>query len=245
MDIFKDELTILWEVVCPRCGSEILNKNGKYRGRQRFICLDCGLSFTTYSRSILDSTKLTPKQWEIIIESIINNEKLESISKKALVSIISLSKIRRKILDELYSLSRYNFVLNKYYYNPFDTSTIFIPNKNKGTIYYHEYNNSMVIACIKYHNDIFISNAYFKKDFNILMSDINYSKLEFVSASESSNLVALYYLENLLSFLKQYRGIKNDLLAKYCNFYDFQKNLSKEELINLIINQIGRYKKKK
>ena len=89
MDIFKNELTILWEVVCPRCGSEILNKNGKYRGRQRFICLDCGLSFTTYSRSILDSTKLTPKHWEIIIESIINNEKLESISKKTSISCLA------------------------------------------------------------------------------------------------------------------------------------------------------------
>lgn len=163
MEIFKDELTILWEVVCPRCGSEILNKNGKYRGRQRFICLDCGLSFTTYSRSILDSTKLNNNQWEIIIEGIIDNEKLEDISKKAQVSTISISKIRRKILDELYSLSRYNFVLNKYYYNPFDTSTIFIPNKDKGTIYYHEYNKSMVIACIEYHKDLFISNAYLKK----------------------------------------------------------------------------------
>lgn len=245
MEIFKEELQDLWDVKCPKCGSEILNKNGKYRNRQRFICLDCSFSFTTYSRSLLDSTKLSKKQWDDIILGIIHNQKLSTISNTAEVSVISVSKIRRRVLDSLYPLSRYKKVLDQYYYNPFDTSTIFIPNKVEGCMYYHQYNDEMVIVFIEYHHHLYISNAYTKREFNILISSVHYNKLKFVSSKEATNLDAVAYLENLLSYFKQYRGIKNELLAKYCNFYDFQKNLTEDELSTTIMNQISSHKQKK
>jgi transposase-like protein len=244
MEILKEELTILWEVVCPKCKSEILNKNGKYRGRQRFVCLDCGCSFTTYSRSILDSTKLKESEWQIIIDGVISNDYLKTISEKSNVSQISISKIRRNILTVLYGLNRFEDTLNKYYYNPFDTSTVFIPNQQKGSIYFYDYNDKMVLCFIELKQHIFISKAYPKKEFSLLISSVHYPKLEFESMNETTNTFVIQYFEQLLQFLKNYRGIKNELLSQYCNFYDFQSHLNKEELTKLIIHQINHSKKR-
>ncbi len=240
MKILKEELTILWEVQCPKCNSDILNKNGKYRGRQRFICLDCGFSFTTYSKSILDSTKLKEEQWQTIISGIIDNVKISDIAKQSGVSSISISKIRRKIFDSLKPLSRFTRTLNKHYYNPFDTSTIFVPDKDEGLLYYYKYNDYLVIAFIEYHPNVFVSMAYPIHEFNILLSSVHYPKLKLVSFKDITNHNAISYLENLTDFLKSYRGIKKELLASYCNFYDFKRNLNKEELTNLLINQLSK-----
>jgi len=244
VEIFKDELTILWEVKCPKCGSDILNKNGKYRKRQRFICLDCGFSFTTYSKSILDSTKLTEAQWIIIIKGVINNSKLKEIGTEANISLITTSKIRRKILDAIYSLSRFNKLLKKHHYDPFDTSTIFIPDKEEGTLYYYRYNDDIVLAFIEYSEDKYISYAYLTHDFNILMTSINYPKLNFVPYNDIDKPSAINHIDKLIYFLKGYRGIKKELMSKYCNFYDFKTNLDNEELTQLIIHQISAHKKK-
>lgn len=244
MEIFKEELQMLWDVKCPKCNSDILNKNGKYRGRQRFICLDCGYSFTTYSKSILDSTKLSENQWQMIVRGIINNQTLATLSKEVKVSLISLSRIRRNILDLLLPLNRYSKLLKKYYYNPFDTSTIFIPNMERGVIYYCDYNESMIITITEYHKGIYISYAYPKREFNSLMSDVNYEKLDFISSKEVTNIDAISYLDGLLKFLKGYRGIKAELLSRYCVFYDFKTNLSEEEFTNLVIAHIGLHKKR-
>ncbi|KFZ26886.1 MAG: hypothetical protein KQ78_00652 [Candidatus Izimaplasma bacterium HR2] len=244
MKILKTELITLWDVECPKCKSEILNKNGKYRNRQRFICLDCGSSFTTYSRSVLDSTKLNEEQWETIISGIIQNNTLKKISIDTGISIISISKIRRKIFDAIYPLSKFDKVVSKFYYDPFDSTTIFIPDQKDGFIYYYQYNQSSVIAFIKYRDNIYLSKSYLTKDFNLFMSCVNYPKLQFISHKDTDDEIATQYIENLIYFLKSYRGIKKELLSKYCNFYDYKERLSAEDFSTMIIKQISSHKKK-
>ncbi len=239
MKILEEELVKLWDVICPKCNSAILNKNGRYRGRQRFICLDCGFSFTTYSKSLLNSTKLTEDQWQKIITGVIENKKLSEISKDANVSSISISKIRRRIFDALFGLSRFVKTLNKYYYDPFDSTSIFLPDKENGTLYYYKYNEQSVIAFLEYHPDIYVSRAYDIKEFNILLSSIHYPKLDFTPFSQIDKLSAIDYIDNLLVYLKSYRGIKKELLTQYCNFYDFKVNLSTEDLTEIILDQLA------
>lgn len=244
MKLFENELTQLWDVVCPKCKSAILNKNGKYRERQRFICMDCGYSFTTYSKSILDSTKLSENQWDKIIEGIIQLERLKDLSKDLNVSLVSLSNIRRNIFDSLYDLSPFERVLKKHRYDPFDTSTIFIPNTKRGTMYYYLYNPEVVIAFIRYREHIFISKSFETKEFNQLITSVNYETLDFIPFSECQDEEGITYIENLLFFLKSFRGIKKSLFSQYCNFYDYKLNLDQNEFKQLIIAQIKSHKKR-
>lgn len=244
MEIFKDELTDMWEVKCPKCNSDILNKNGKYRGRQRFICLDCGFSFTTYSKSILDSTKLTEDQWEMIIKGVLDNTKLKEISEEVNISLMTVSKIRRKIFDALYSSDRFNKYLAKHFYDPFDTTTIFIPNIDYSKLYYYQYNEESILAFIEYKNGKYLSSSYSRKDFNTLMTSINYPKLIFVPFIEIERQSAITHIEGLIAFLKTFRGIKKELLSQYSNFYDFKTNYDNESLVDRIIHRISTHKKK-
>jgi tRNA(Ile2) C34 agmatinyltransferase TiaS len=47
IEISPDQLSLLdkVELVCPRCSSSKLKKNGKEAGRQRYKCLTCGKYF--------------------------------------------------------------------------------------------------------------------------------------------------------------------------------------------------------
>ena len=36
--------------VCPHCSSELISKNGKYNGKQSYICKDCKRTFTDLDR---------------------------------------------------------------------------------------------------------------------------------------------------------------------------------------------------
>lgn len=244
MKLFKPELTQLWDVVCPKCSSAILNKNGKYRDRQRFICMDCGFSFTTYSKSILDSTKLSEDQWSRIIDGIINLDRLQDMKDDTNVSLISLSNIRRNIFSSLYSLSPFDHILQKHNYDPFDTSTIFIPNTKRGTLYYYLYNKDIAIAIIKYREHIYISKAYDTTVLNSLISSIHYETLDFIPFSECQDMDAISYIEDLLQFIKSFRGIKKSVFSEYCNFYDYKLNLNDDEFKQLIISQIQKHKKR-
>ncbi len=244
MNSFDNELTILWEVVCPKCGSEILNKNGKYKNRQRFVCLDCGYSFTTYSKTLLNSTKINKSQWDTIIKGVINNNTLKTISSSTNVSIISISKIKRRILKMLNSGNLFDKCLKQYYYNPFDTTSYFIKEIPHSFFYYYKYNESFYILFTetKYHD--FTTTVYTKKEFNILLSDVYFQNLEFVSYKNISDEKATNHIDNLISFLKSHRGIKNELLGNYCNFYDFLEKYPNDELFDLIYKAIATYNKK-
>ena len=40
--------------VCPHCTSESISRNGKYNGKQRYICKDCRKTFTDFTNSALN-----------------------------------------------------------------------------------------------------------------------------------------------------------------------------------------------
>jgi len=239
MSEFKNELTDLWQILCPKCESEILNKNGKYRGRQRFICLDCGNTFTTYSKSILDSTKLSSDKWHIIIKGIVKNYPLGKIKDNVDVSVISLSKIRKNIFKLLYPKNKFDKVLRKFYYDPFDTSSIFKSKEEKGQIYFHKYDDDLIILLIKKSKTEFYLKMVSKQQLNELMMDINFKRIDFIDTDETTDEDVIIYFERLAKFLKSYRGIKRAYVKYYVNFYSFLVIKGQEGLYNFILDNIG------
>jgi transposase-like protein len=243
--VLRDELLMLWDVTCPECGSEILNKNGKYRSRQRFVCLDCGHSFTTYSKSILHATKLPEEAWESIITGVINGQPLRQIAADADVSMISTSKIRRNILRVLYPLSRFRKALDDYFYDPENTGSYFMPDQEQRSVYYMAYRSDLWIMFLSYHGHMFVSDCYDGDAFHELKDSPFYPQLTFVPLDEADNPEADEYISGLLAFLKSFRGIKHDWVGPYCNFYDFRRYLTPGDLYDRIIEEISHYKRKK
>lgn len=242
---FQNELKDLWDIKCPNCNSEILNKNGKYRGRQRFICLDCGKSFTTFSNTLFDSTKLSYDKWVVIITGILNNRKLSEISDKVNVSTISLSKIRIELLKLLYPLNKFHKTINKYYYDPFDTSSIFMDHKKDGVVYSYHYNDKTIIVLIQVNEFEYALCTMPKLEYNKLLIDVNYNDIEFIPFKECDDNKIILYFEQLISYLKSYRGIKAEYMKYYVNFYNLLKTHGTNQLGIIIQEQLGNpYKEK-
>ena len=48
---------------CPKCQCKDVNKNGKPRGRQRYVCKRCRCTFDEFTMSPFSSTKLGLDKW--------------------------------------------------------------------------------------------------------------------------------------------------------------------------------------
>lgn len=243
MELLQNELIQLWDIVCPQCGCEVLNKNGRYRGRQRFVCLDCGHSFTTYSNSVFHSTKLDTTAWEAVVDGLIHSTPLKVLSEDTGVSLVSLSRMRRQVLAALEPVSRFAKRLKEFYYNPFDTSSIFLPDLSEETLYYHLYSDSAVLAFVRLKPQQWATGVYSIRRFNELMVSVHYPKLSFVNVDDAPDLSVVTYRDDLLMYLRQFRGIKANHLGWYCHLFDLKRQLSKEELKRLMVNQLHTYKK--
>ncbi len=233
MKILKEELVDLWNVVCPNCQSEILNKNGKYKNRQRFICLDCGLTFTSYSKTILDSTKLSNAIWETIIECTVNRTSLKELSKETNISITSLCNIRQKLLKLLQQHNQFDQILQDYYHNPKEDTSLFF-NHQEITLYYFEYNDKMNIAFF-YDSDYFVSKAISNKALIKFQNKTYYPNLKLTAINDSDDNKILKYSEELKSYLKSFYGIKASHLSLYTNLFDLIYQNSMDEIIDYIL----------
>ena len=49
--------------VCPHCSSELISRNGKYNGKQRYICKDCKKTFTDFTNSATYRSKKSLDKW--------------------------------------------------------------------------------------------------------------------------------------------------------------------------------------
>src|SRR5665647_1821649 len=76
--------------VCPHCDHDRVSRNGKYNGKQRYICKSCKRTFTDFSRSPRHNSKKDIKKWMLYAKCMINGY---SIRKCAVIVGISLSLI--------------------------------------------------------------------------------------------------------------------------------------------------------
>ena len=84
---------------CPKCHSSNINKNGKYKERQTYICKDCNKKFNNLTGTIFHHTHLTYKQVEIIFDCTINLFSVRKTASKAGISTKTAFTIRHKIMS--------------------------------------------------------------------------------------------------------------------------------------------------
>jgi len=86
---------------CPHCGSEIVKKNGRLKGRQRYQCKTCGSYFVITSSSILYASKKDPSTWEKFMECMMDKFSLRKSAARCGISVPTAFIWRQKILGGL------------------------------------------------------------------------------------------------------------------------------------------------
>lgn len=97
----KYNLNKKFEINCPKCGCDDLNKNGISRGRQRYICKRCCITFDERSFSPLSNTKLSLEKWTKYLQLMLENRSIRNCAEAISVSVPTSFYMRHKILDML------------------------------------------------------------------------------------------------------------------------------------------------
>ncbi len=115
-------------VCCPKCHSKNINKNGKYKERQNYICKDCNKKFNNLTDTIFHHTHLTYKQIEKVFDSIINLFSIRKTSNIIGVSTKTIFTLRHKIISCLKNIIN-SFKLN----GKIELDEYYLPINLKGT----------------------------------------------------------------------------------------------------------------
>ena len=81
---------------CPFCDSSNFKKNGKYKnGNQKYICKDCGKTFSDSTNTFFFSSKVNIRAWFAFVNSIVSNSTLDAACQNAKIAR-NTGFIRRK-----------------------------------------------------------------------------------------------------------------------------------------------------
>ncbi|HHV60536.1 MAG TPA: IS1595 family transposase [Clostridiaceae bacterium] len=86
-------------VVCPHCNSDIVIKNGKLCGKQRYKCKSCGKTFNDFTKSTLSNTKLPLEKWIKYAKCMVLGFSIRKCSQVVGVCVKTSFYMRHKILD--------------------------------------------------------------------------------------------------------------------------------------------------
>lgn len=88
--------------VCPHCGCTHIVKNGhRADGTQKYVCKDCGKSFTITTNSIVFGTRKDMAIWQEYIECMMNGWSVRKSARKCGIHRNTAFRWRHKILDAL------------------------------------------------------------------------------------------------------------------------------------------------
>lgn len=85
--------------ICPHCGGENVLRNGKYNGKQRYICRSCNKSFTDFTNSAAYRSKKTLDKWLEYAKCMINGYSIRKSAKLVDINIATSFFWRHKILN--------------------------------------------------------------------------------------------------------------------------------------------------
>ena len=85
--------------VCPHCSSELISRNGKYNGKQRYICKDCRKTFTDFTNSATYKSKKSLDKWLKYPKCMIMGLSIRKSAKIVGINIATSFFWRHKILD--------------------------------------------------------------------------------------------------------------------------------------------------
>ena len=84
---------------CPKCQCKDVNKNGKTRGRQRYICKRCRCTFDEFTMSPFSSTNLGLDKWLKYCELMILGLSIRQCAEEVDVGVKTSFYMRHRILD--------------------------------------------------------------------------------------------------------------------------------------------------
>lgn len=89
-------------IICPECGkAETILKNGKRNGVQRYLCKECGTSFTPLSETFLSRSHKDFQTWKLYVRCMVEGYSLRKSAKKCSISLPTAFYWRHKLLDVL------------------------------------------------------------------------------------------------------------------------------------------------
>jgi transposase-like protein len=87
--------------VCPHCEHDEVSRNGKYHGKQRYICKSCRKTFTDFTLSPKHNSKKDVKQWIQYAKCMINGYSIRKCADEVNISVPTSFYWRHKILDAI------------------------------------------------------------------------------------------------------------------------------------------------
>jgi predicted RNA-binding Zn-ribbon protein involved in translation (DUF1610 family) len=88
-------------LVCPKCGSEHVGKNGSAHGKSRFLCKDCGAFFGPTSGKLTAGTYSPPQSWDVFLEGMLCDDSLPMLSEKCNISLSTAHSWRMKLFSQV------------------------------------------------------------------------------------------------------------------------------------------------
>ncbi|GIM28564.1 transposase [Clostridium polyendosporum] len=87
--------------ICPHCNSNTISKNGKYNGKQRYICKSCGKTFNDFTHSAIYMSKKPLDKWLEYAKCMINGYSIRKCAEIVGINIATSFFWRHKLLDAI------------------------------------------------------------------------------------------------------------------------------------------------
>lgn len=85
--------------VCPHCNCEDISRNGKYNDKQRYICKDCGKTFTDFTNSATYKSKKPLDKWMKYAKCMLSGYSIRKCAEIVEINIATSFFWRHKILN--------------------------------------------------------------------------------------------------------------------------------------------------
>ncbi|MFT9497819.1 IS1595 family transposase [Anaerosolibacter sp.] len=87
--------------VCPYCEHDELSRNGKFNGKQRYICKSCGKTFNDFTQSPSYNSKKDTRKWILYAKCMINGYSIRKCAEIVEISVPTSFFWRHKIIDAI------------------------------------------------------------------------------------------------------------------------------------------------
>ena len=213
-------------VVCPHCGSVKSIKYGKSKGRQRYLCKDCGKTFGDTNGTVAFHSKLSIGKWIEFIKLTLQGESCRTIAKELGINKQTALHNRHRVCSVLLELvsNQDDFkglAESDEYYYPLSFKDVKDPMFFLGTLGRMPYSHISYRKKIKYVEkqgfDIDFLHSYIKNEEQNKAELLNYVKLGDLKSQEKfSNALNGMDTEKIVEVLntlheqqKKKRGISN------------------------------------
>ena len=95
------------KIICPRCGGNILVKNGHKNGTQRYLCKVCAKYFSITTNSILSHSRINYNQLITLLNCLLDNKPNIETAELLKISSRETYNLRIKVMNALKALDKY------------------------------------------------------------------------------------------------------------------------------------------